>query len=270
MPALDLTDAPISQLISLRGRTAVVTGGARGIGLAIARRLSEAGANLVIADKDEAAWRDALEHLATRENDIIGVTCDAREEGSIERAAEEADGRFGRLDIWVNDAGIYPSTPVMEISKDEWENVIHTNVRGVFNGARAAIPRMTNNGGGVILNLASVTGFHGSPGFAHYSASKFAVRGLTATLAKEMAKDNIRVLALAPTLIKTPGVEKNKPDMDKMAHGDVIKQHAKEIPLGRVGVPDDIARVALFAVSDLAAFMTGTTIVIDGGALAMG
>lgn len=267
----DFSHKPLEKLISLEGRAAVITGGARGIGLAIAKRLMEAGADILIADKDENdCLKSALRELRYEGHDAVAMKCDTRDMEDMKRAADEAEERFGRLDIWVNDAGIYPSTPVEEISEREWHEVIETNITGVFHGAKAAIPHMKEHGGGVILNISSVTGLNGSEEFAHYSASKFAVRGMTATLAKELGEHNIRVVAVAPTLIETPGVHEHKEEMDEKVHGDTFKKHAEEIPLGRIGQPDDIARAALFLCSDMAAFVTGTTLVVDGGNLALG
>jgi NAD(P)-dependent dehydrogenase (short-subunit alcohol dehydrogenase family) len=270
MTTPDFTETPLDKLVSLEGRTAVVTGGARGIGLAIAKRLMEAGANIVIADKDEnGCMKSALSELNTNGHEAIGFKYDTRSREEMEQAADHAEKHFGSLDIWVNDAGIYPSTPVMKISEKEWDAVIDTNVSGVFHGARAAIPHMKKKGG-VILNISSVTGLNGSEEYAHYSSSKFAVRGMTATLAKELGEHNIRVVAIAPTLIETPGVHEHKKEMDKKAGEDTFKHHAEEIPLGRIGQPDDVARAALFLASDMAAFVTGTTLVVDGGNLALG
>lgn len=141
--------------------------------------------------------------------------------------------------------------------------MIDINIKGVIHGSQSAALRMKK--GGVILNLASVAGFRGDDEMVHYNATKFAVRGITAGLAKEFGKQNIRVVAVAPTLVDTPGVHETFPDIKKE-----IKETAQRLPLGRVSVPDDIARAALFLVSDLAAFVTGTTLVVDGGNLLLG
>lgn len=182
----------------------------------------------------------------------------------MERAAEEALERFGRLDIWVNDAGIYPTKKFLELEDELLDEVIDINIKGVIYGARSAASRMQKKGG-VILNLASVAGFKGTDEMAHYNASKFAVRGITASLAKEFGKNNIRVVAIAPAMVDTPGVHEQSEHPRKE-----IKEAAENSPLGRVSVPDDIARIALVLVSDLAAYVTGTTFVVDGGDMVLG
>ena len=264
MPVPDLTDRPLTDLLSLRGRTAVVTGGARGLGRAIARRLAEAGCSVLIADLDRPAAETTSEELAAQTGGtVLADGLDVGDPASISAVADTAVDRLGRLDIWVNNAGVYPSTPVLEMGDDEWERVMRINVTGTFVGAREAARRMTAaGGGGVIVNLASVAGLRGrGPNIPHYVASKHAIVGLTKQLALEFASSGIRVLAVAPTTIITPGVEeglKHPPDIEARLTG----------PLGRAGRPDDVARVVLFCASDLAMFMTGTTLVVDGGDLA--
>ncbi|MCE3232747.1 MAG: Short-chain dehydrogenase/reductase, family, partial [Rickettsiaceae bacterium] len=270
MAIADFSNASIQNLISLEGRTAIITGGARGIGLAIAKRLMEAGANIVIADIDTGNCLDgALKQLESEQNSAMAFKFDTREMEEMENAAQQAIDKFGRLDIWINDAGIIPSAKATEITQAEWNEVIDINITGVFNGSQAAIPHLKKHGG-VILNLSAIEGLIGSQGFIHYSASKYAVRGLTATLAKELGEYNIRAVAIAPTITETPGIHEYKAEMDVLAHGDIFKQKAKQIPLGRIGHPDDIARAALFLVSDMASFISGTTLVVDGGHLSLG
>jgi NAD(P)-dependent dehydrogenase (short-subunit alcohol dehydrogenase family) len=265
MTIQDFSNTPLDKLISLEGRAAVVTGGARGIGLAIAKRLSEAGADIVIADKDEnGCMQNALKSLQHNGISAIGLKHDARDKEAMNHAAEQAIHQFGHLDIWVNDAGIYPMSPFLKLKDEVLDDVIDTNIKGVMYGSRAAATHMPKKGG-VILNLASVAGFTGDEEMVHYNASKFAVRGITASLAKELGEKNIRVVAIAPTLIETPGTHEEIDNFKKEA-----KETVEEIPLGRIGQPDDVARAALFLVSDLAAFVSGTTLVVDGGNLALG
>lgn len=265
MAVADFTNTPIEKLISLEGRTAVVTGGARGIGFAIARRLAQAGANIVIADIDVGDCLDeSVEELKKEGTEVIGLKQDTRERKAMENVASKAIEHFGSLDIWVNDAGIYPAAAIDELSDDTWEDVIGTNITGVHNGILAAFPHMKKKGG-VILNLASVSGYSGEEEMAHYNATKFAVRGLTAGYAKELGEHGIRVVAIAPTLVDTPGVHEEVPNLKKE-----MKETAKEIPLGRVSVPDDIARMSLVLASDLAAYVSGTTFVVDGGNMSLG
>ena len=272
MPVPDVSSHPIAQLISLEGRTAVVTGGARGIGLAIARRFGEAGAKVLIGDLDKTGAEKAAETIAGEfGHQTIGVELDVTSGTSIAAAADRAVLELGGLDIWVNNAGIYPSTPLLEMTDQDWDKVLDVNLRGTFIGAREAGRRMAEAGhGGVIINLASTAGYRAAgPGIAHYVSSKHAVRGLTKSLAVEFGPHGIRVLAVAPTLIETPGIEEGRAAFQAAGLGDMLEQMAQREPLGRVGVPDDIARVALFCASDLAMLMTGSTLPVDAGDVAL-
>ncbi len=272
MPVADVSSRPIAQLISLEGRTAVVTGGARGIGLAISSRFAEAGANVLIGDLNKAGAEEAAQKIAAQfAHRAIGVELDVTSAASIAAAVDRAVLELGGLDIWVNNAGIYPSTPLLEMTEQEWDKVLSVNLRGTFLGAREAGRRMAEAGhGGVIVNLASTAGYRASgPGIAHYVSSKHGVRGLTKSLAVELGPYGIRVLAVAPTLVETPGIEEGRAAFRAAGLGDVLEQMAEREPLRRVGVPDDIARVALFCASDLAMLMTGSTLLVDAGDVAM-
>ncbi len=274
MPIKDVSDHSLQQLISLAGKTAVVTGAARGIGFAIARRLAEAGANVVIGDLDvpgAVAGGEALTREFGRR--VVGTELNVGEEASIVAIADKAVAEFGRLDIWVNNAGIFPGAPTVDQSVDVWDKVQDINLRGSFLGAREAAKKMIAQDpqGGTIINLASVSGYAGRPGLAAYVASKHGVVGLTKSLGVEWGKYNIRVLGLAPTGVSTPGIMERK----KEASGKELERiEALEktiggaLPLGRMGVPDDIARVALFCASDLSMLMTGSVLLVDAGALA--
>jgi NAD(P)-dependent dehydrogenase (short-subunit alcohol dehydrogenase family) len=172
-------------------------------------------------------------------------------------------GAFGSVDIWVNNAGVYPATPLVEMPVEEWDLVLDINLRGTFLGCQEAARRMVPAGqGGVIVNLASVAGIGGrGPGVAHYVSSKHGVIGITRQVSVELAPAGVRVLAVAPARILTPGVEAAMGrTVDEPDREDSLRQ-----ALGRAGRPDDVARVVLFCASDLAAFMSGTTLVVDGG-----
>jgi NAD(P)-dependent dehydrogenase (short-subunit alcohol dehydrogenase family) len=249
-------------LISLTGRTAVVTGGARGIGLAISHRLVEAGAFVVVADIDEAAAADAALGIGDR---ATGTFLNVADAASQEALAEHTVSVTGRLDIWVNCAGIFPSQPALEIPDDDWQRVMDINLNGAFYGARAAARRMP--GAGVILNIASTAGMRpAGPGYAHYASSKAGVIALTQNLAREWGPLGIRVLALAPSFVHTPGTAVQAAAF-RAATGRGGEEIGTNLPLGRAGLPDDIARVALFCVSDLALYLTGVTLPVDGGRL---
>jgi NAD(P)-dependent dehydrogenase (short-subunit alcohol dehydrogenase family) len=260
----DPSERPLAELLSLRGRNAVVTGGGRGLGRAISGRLAEAGASVLIGDIDGKSAEATAGDIARRSGGVVVARpLDVTDPASIARTADTAVDRLGGIDIWVNNAGVYPSKPVLEISDADWEEVIRINLGGTFVGAREAARRMVQAGhGGVIVNLSSIAGIRGrGPGIPHYVASKHAIIGLTKQFALEFADAGIRVLAVAPTTIITPGVE------ERTGHPDDLEQRLAG-PLGRAGRPDDVARVVVFCASDLSMFMTGSTVLVDGGEMA--
>jgi len=266
MAIADVSDVSIRDLFALTGRRAVVTGGAQGLGKAIVRRLAEAGASVLIGDLKEDLARTVAEQLSRRYGArVIATRLDVTDGSSVIAAADNAVGEFGGLDIWVNNAGIYPNVELLQMTDETWNEVMDVNLRGVFSGAREAARRMIAAGrGGVIINVVSTAGFKGvAPGVAAYVASKHGVRGLTRQLAIELAPHDIRVLGVAPTFCTTEG--------NAAALAELSKRVGIEIPatlssrLGRVGVPDDIGRVVLFCASDMSVFMTGSTLLADAG-----
>lgn len=266
MPIADHTHRPLADLIRLDGRAAVVTGAARGLGAQIVRRLAEAGADVVAGDIDVAGVEALADEVrATSGRRIVGVHLDVADPASIVAAADRAVAELGRIDIWVNNAGISPPTgPATDVEVDFIDRMLAINTRGCYLGAREAARRMPD--GGVVVNLASTTGFRGSPGISVYVASKHAVVGITKALGLELGPLGIRVLGVAPTVIDTPGVREEMAPL--LAAGVDVAARAANNPLGRMGVPDDVARVVVFAASDMAAFMTGSTLAVDAGRLA--
>lgn len=266
MPIPDFTSRSVAELISLQGKNAVITGGARGIGLAIGTRLAEAGASVFLADVDAALAETSARILVEKGYKAVSGTIDVTKSSSIITLADQVVQQSGSIDIWVNNAGIYPTGPLLEMSDEAWSRVVDINLTGTFIGAREAAKRMVTAGkGGVIINLASTAGYRAGEGLAHYVSTKHAVRGLTKSLAVELGRYNIRVLALAPTVIQTPGIAALNAEIQV----DMAQAYAARLPLGRAGVPDDVARVALFCASDLSAFMTGSTLPVDAGDLAV-
>jgi NAD(P)-dependent dehydrogenase (short-subunit alcohol dehydrogenase family) len=260
----DHTDRPIRDLVSLAGKRAVVTGAAKGIGAAIAARLAEAGASVVLGDIDPETAESTAAAISSR-YDVTTVPAhlDVSDAASIEAVADLAVTRLGGLDVWVNNAGIYPATPLLAMSDADWDRVLDVNLRGTFIGCREAARRMIAAASpGVIVNVSSVAGVSGrGPGVAHYVASKHGIVGLTRQIALEVAPHEIRVLAVAPTIIVTPGVVDSRPP-------DTDMTQLLTSPLGRAGLPDDVARVVLFCAGDLAAFMTGSVLLVDAGEMA--
>ncbi|HEY6452827.1 MAG TPA: SDR family NAD(P)-dependent oxidoreductase [Steroidobacteraceae bacterium] len=267
----DLAGRPIAQLISLAGRHAVITGGARGIGYAIARRLAEAGAQVLIGDKDAAAAAAAAANIASAFGvRAIARALDVADARSMAGLAEFADQSFGSLEIWVNNAGVYPARPLLETSDEEWDFVNDTNLKGTFLGCREAGRRMAAAHAGVIINITSVSGYRGRATMAHYVASKHGVVGLSKALAMELGPKGVRVVAVSPALTETPGYQAAVTDegdgSDARRKNQALHERIRSlVPLGRMGRPDDVARAVLFCASDLAAFVTATTVFADGG-----
>lgn len=262
----DHTGRPLAELQSLSGRRAVVTGGAKGIGAASARRLAEAGADVLVADVDEIAAAALAEELTDRfGHRAAWVRLDISDSPSIIAAADYCLEHLGGIDIWINNAGIYPTTgPAVDATDEFVDRLLEVNVRGTFACAREAARRMPK--GGVIINLASTTGFRAAPGISAYVMSKHAVVGLTKSLALEFGPLDIRVVGVAPGPIDTPGVQEQMAPL-KAAGLDVAAAMART-PLGRAGQADDIGRVVVFLASDMAAWIHGEVVVADAGSLA--
>jgi NAD(P)-dependent dehydrogenase (short-subunit alcohol dehydrogenase family) len=261
-PFPDVSSAPVEGLLSLAGRCALVTGGARGLGKAIALRLAEAGASVAVADIDGALAQRAAADIADRFGGrVAGIRMDVTDAGSVRSATDDALAELGGLDIWVNNAGVFPSIAVLDTDDDAWEAVFAVNSRGVFNGSREAARRMASSTSGVIVNIVSTAGFEGTaPGLSAYVGSKHAVRGMTKQMALEFAPLGIRVLGVAPTFVPTEG---NLAALDSAA--DHAMPAMSQSLIGRLGTPDDIARVVLFCASDMSMIMTGSTLLADAG-----
>lgn len=266
-PFADVSGTPLADLLSLAGRRALVTGGAQGLGKTIAVRLAEAGAAVAIADLDADHAGAAADDIAARFGGAaVGVRMDVTDAASVSSGAHAAVDVLGGIDVWVNNAGIFPSQPLLEMTDETWDAVFAVNTRGVRNGAREAVRRMPE--GGVIVNVISTAGFRGTaPGLSAYVASKHAARGLTKQLALELAPRGIRVLGVAPSYVPTEGNLAMAAEAMSAAGIDPSNMPAAmtQSLIGRVGVPDDIARVVLFCASDLSLIMTGSTLLADAG-----
>jgi NAD(P)-dependent dehydrogenase (short-subunit alcohol dehydrogenase family) len=280
MAAPDVSSRSLADLVSLAGRIALVTGGGKGIGAAVARRLAEAGAGVMVADIDKAAAeqvageiREAAGSSGGRSSGssakAVGVELDVTDSAAVEAVVARAVAELGGLDILVNNAGIFPIFPVLAMPDEEWDRVLRTNLYGAFYCAREAGRQMVGKGG-VIVNVASIQAFRaGAPGLAPYTSSKGALVSLTQALAVELGPMGIRVLAVAPTVVDTPGLQANMPIFQAAGVADVIETVSATLPLGRTAVPDDVARVVLFCASDLATLMTGDTLLVDAGHLSV-
>jgi 3-oxoacyl-[acyl-carrier protein] reductase len=239
----------------LEGRVALVIGAARGIGEGIARRFAEEGARIVIADVEDAG------SAVARQLSGAFLTADVSRPEDAERAVALALDRFGQLDILVQNAGIYPWTLIENIAPDEWDRVLAVNLKGVFLAARAALPHMKARHYGRMIFTSSITGPRvTSPGHGHYSASKAGINGFIKAAALEFSGYGITVNGIEPGNILTEGMKTHRSQA-------FIRMMEEAVPLGRLGTPRDIANAALFLVSDDADYITGTTIIVDGGQL---
>ena len=238
----------------LKDRVALVIGAARGIGEGVATRFFEEGAKIVIADREEAAGRETARRLQGH-----FVTTDISQKADADRAVSEAVGKFGGLDIIVQNAGIFPWTLIENIEPEEWDAVLAVNLRGTFLAARAALPIMKARKYGRMVFTSSITGPRvTSPGHGHYSASKAGINGFIKAAALEFSGYGITVNGIEPGNILTEGIKLHR-------SAAYIKSMEDAIPLGRLGTPRDIANAALFLASDDASYITGTTIIVDGG-----
>ena len=243
---------------SLAGRTAIVTGGGRGIGRAIAIELARAGANLVITYRENRALADAT----ARELRAEGVGCavtqvDVRRGGDLDRMVEEARQTFGGVHILVNNAGMRADNLVMRITDDAWDQVLDTNLRGTFLATKAVLRHMIRARWGRIINMTSVVGLSGNAGQSNYAAAKAGMIGFTKSIAKEVASRNITANVIAPGFVDT--------EMTAALTDAQRDEIMRMVALGRTGTPGDVAPAAVFLASDEAAYVTGHVLTVDGG-----
>jgi 3-oxoacyl-[acyl-carrier protein] reductase len=243
-------------MCNLKGKCALVTGAAHGIGKEIALTLAKAGADVAVTDIADTVFEVAKEIQALNVKSIA-LKCDVSSMGDSEKAKAQLIEKLGKIDILINNAGIYPQKPFLEMTEEDWNKVIHINLNGVFHCTKAFLPDMVARKYGKIVNLSSISGpVVAFPNLTHYSASKGAISGFTKALALDMAPYGININAVAPGPVDVAGIQANQ---------EVYSQIIRGIPLGRMGTPADIAALVLFLVSDEANFITGQTIVSDGG-----
>ncbi|HAF62186.1 MAG TPA: NAD(P)-dependent oxidoreductase [Anaerolineaceae bacterium] len=264
----------IAQLFDLRNETAIVSGGSVGIGKSIVDRLSEAGAAVVIADIDIEHGEQTKKEFVDKGRKVEFISTDVSNPDDIEKAVDFSIQKYGSLDILVNNAGIFPITPALDITESAWKRVMDINLKGTFFFSQKAANKMIEKGkSGKIINIASIDAFHPTGNLAHYDASKGGVVMMTRSLALEWGKYGINVNAIAPGGILTPGATQSSAEMIKASAmkaeqiTEVGKAFTARIPLGHQGDPDEIATVALFLASGAARYITGETIIADGGYL---
>lgn len=244
--------------IDLSGKTALVTGGAQGIGKAIAEALAGCGCDIAVADlKADTAWTTAEQIREKHKVQTFPVSVDVSRYGSVEDCVNKVIGNFGKIDILVNNAGVTKDTLMIRMSPEDFDFVLNINLKGTFNFSRCAGAVMLKQKSGRIINIASIIGLIGNAGQANYAASKGGVIALTKTTAKEFASRNITCNAVAPGFIDT--------EMTRKLPENIREEMIKLIPMKKYGLPEDVAGIVLFLSSDLARYVTGQVIVVDGG-----
>ena len=243
--------------MDLNGRVAIVTGGARGIGKSIATQLALSGANVVIADVAEEMAKSTAEEVSQKGSEAISIGVDVSSLSSVEEMVKKTLDKFGRIDILINNAGVTRDALVMRMKEEDWDLVLDINLKGAFNCIKMVSPVMMKQRTGKIVNIASIVGINGNVGQANYSASKGGLIALTKTCAKELASRQINVNAVAPGFIQT--------SMTERLSVEVKEKLSSQIPLGKIGNPEDVASAVLFLVSEKSSYITGEVIRVDGG-----
>ena len=241
----------------LKNKTSIVTGGARGIGKAIALKLAEEGSNIAICDVNEEALQAAKKEIESTGREVLTDKVDVTNLQDVQKFTQKVLDKFGKIDILINNAGITRDGLLVRMNDADWDAVLNVNLKGTFNCAKQVAKTMMKQRAGRIVNIASIIGIVGNAGQANYAASKGGVIALTKSIAKELAARNITVNAIAPGFIQT--------DMTDRLPEDVKNNITKQIPLNKMGTVRDVANVALFLVSDAASYITGQVVQVDGG-----
>ncbi|MBO9609887.1 MAG: SDR family oxidoreductase [Paenibacillaceae bacterium] len=245
-------------------KAVIVTGAGGGIGRAIALRFASAGASVVLVGRTYAKVQAVTDEIVTGGGRAIAVAADVSAEDDVARVIQETLRSFGRIDVMVNNAAVCPQVRLHDMSLSQWNQVITNNLTSVFLFCRAVIPSMLAQGGGAIVNVSSVHALATLDGYAAYSASKAGIVGLTRAIALDYAKQNIRANTVLPGAVQTPMLESSVRNLDT-PRDEIMRQWDQSQPVGRVGQPEEIASVVLFAASPDNSFMTGATLVADGG-----
>lgn len=264
--SLSVISKTAGQLLSLEGRVAMVTGAASGIGRGIAMRLAEMGAAVAVLDKNAEGAASSVASIAQVGGRGLAIPCDVRSRSDCKQATEKTIASFNRVDILCNNAGIVVRKNAVDLQEDEWDAVLDVTLKSVYLLSHEVLPYMIRHGGGVVINTGSGWSLKGGPKAAAYCAAKGGVVNLTRAMAIDHGKDNIRVNCVCPGDIDTPMLASECRQLGK--NPDQFMKEAANRPLQRVGVADDVANAVLFLASDMARWITGACLVVDGGGLA--
>lgn len=246
--------------MDLRGKTALVTGGSRGIGRAIAIKLASLGSDILFSySSNEEKAKEVQVEIEKMGRRVLAVKADVSKMDNVESLVIQGMNYFSKIDILVNNAGVTKDNLLMRMTEEEWDDVINVNLKGTFNVTKSLIRNMLKQKECSIINVASIVGASGNAGQCNYAASKAGIIGFTKSLAKEVAKKNIRVNAVAPGFIAT--------DMTEKLPEKIVNEYLEKIPLQKLGEPEDIANAVAFLASDMSKYITGQIIVVDGGIL---
>jgi len=250
---------------NLKGKVAIVTGARRGMGRTHALALAKAGAKVAVADISLEECQRVVEEIAKQGGEAMAIKCDVSKKKEVDEMVKKIVKEFGKIDILVNNAGIAQFVPFLEMTEEEWDRTLDINLKGYFLCAQACVKEMAKQKSGVIVNIASVAMGQqgvGMSNIVHYCASKGGIAGMTEALAVELAPYNIRVNAISPGMIETPMISSIKQD------SKTVEAMLAKVPMRRVGKPEEVSNLVLFLASEVSSYMTGSTVIIDGGWLA--
>lgn len=255
--------------MDLKDKVAIITGGSGGIGVATAKLFAEEGAKVVLVDLNAQALDEAAKELQLDPNQYLLVAADVSKEENVANYVKQTMDKFGRIDVLFNNAGIEgQSAPIAEQTAENLDNVLNVNIKGVFFGMKHVLPIMIEQKTGSIINTSSIAGWIGFPGISPYVASKHAVIGLTKNAALEYAQTGVRINAISPAPIETRMMRSVEAGQNPEKAEEMRKAYTEAIPMKRYGEPEEVAELALFLASDRSSYITGTTILIDGGYVA--
>jgi NAD(P)-dependent dehydrogenase (short-subunit alcohol dehydrogenase family) len=255
-----------AQLLSLKGKVAMITGAASGIGRGISLRLAEMGAFVALLDIDDIQGRACAAQIEAQEGDAVFLNCDVRSAAECRRAVEGVIAQRGEINILCNCAGVVIRKDIVELIEDEWDFALDVTLKGIYLLSREVVPHMIRNGGGSIINIGSGWSLKGGPQAASYCAAKGGAVNLTRAMAIDHGKNNIRVNCVCPGDVETPMLLSECAQLGEDVQA--FMREAANRPLGRVGTPDDIANAVLFLASPMSSWITGAALVVDGGGLA--